>query len=234
MHLQPERSEDRFCINAEVGLRYIGLMIREIRHERYAEWADEVLSVANKVLQDWPSEQSSDAQDFFPSIAHSICISHTERLKAAVTLYRAGLGNHAAPFVRIAYEENTWIYYLATIEDCRLRNELLSRMANLNVMQRVRTQSTFFGEDEAKATGFLGSAHGELAPQFEQNCKVSKSWQRSSAGHRAEPVVGTQARSPRLRGWQRSDSLRSTPYMVSSRNARPSMSTSALTKPCGV
>ncbi|UKA66114.1 hypothetical protein LFT44_16685 [Arthrobacter sp. FW306-05-C] len=146
-------------------------MIREIRHERYAEWADEVLSVANKVLQDWPSEPSSDEQDFFPSIAHSICISHTERLKAAVTLYRAGLGNHAAPFVRIAYEENTWIHYLATLEDRRLRNELLSRMANLNVMQRVRTQSTFFGQDEAKATGFLESAHNELAPQFEQNLR---------------------------------------------------------------
>jgi hypothetical protein len=144
-------------------------MMREIRHERYVEWADEVLSVAQKVLQDWPAEQPSDAGDFFPSIAHSICISHMERLKAAVTLYRVGLGNHAAPFVRIAYEENTWIYYLASIEDCQLRNELLIRMANLNMMQRVRKQSTFFGEDEAKATGFLGPAHSELVPQFEKN-----------------------------------------------------------------
>lgn len=79
-------------------------------------------------------------QEIFPSIAHSICISHTERLKAAATLYRVGLGNHAAPFVRIAYEENAWIYYLASIEDRKLRNELLIRMANLNMMQRVHAK----------------------------------------------------------------------------------------------
>lgn len=144
-------------------------MMREIRHERYVEWADELLSVAQKVLQGWAAEQSSDPQDFFLTILHSICISHTERLTAAVSLYRVGLGNHAAPFVRIAYEENTWIYYLASIEDRQLRNELLIGMSNLNTMQRVRTQRTFFGEDEAKATGFLPPAHGELAPQFEEN-----------------------------------------------------------------
>ncbi|MHA7177322.1 hypothetical protein ACX80D_11755 [Arthrobacter sp. Sr24] len=145
-------------------------MLREIRHPRYVEWADEVLSVAQNVLQEWPGEQSGDG-DFFPSVAHSICITQTERLRAAVSLYRTGLGNHAAAFVRIAYEENTWLYYLATIEDHQLRNDLLITMRNLNVGQRVSTQKDFFGEDEAKATGFLKSAHDELEPQRTENLR---------------------------------------------------------------
>lgn len=145
-------------------------MMREIRVDRYKEWAEELLPVAKDVLEGWQPEMASESQrDFFPSIVHSICISHVERLLAAVALVNAGLGNHAAPFVRIAYEENTWLHYLASIGDPALRNELLHRLSGMNKMQRVRTQRSFFGEHEARATGFLPAAHEELAPQIEMN-----------------------------------------------------------------
>lgn len=144
--------------------------MREVRVDRYEEWAGELLTVAQEVLERWQPELASDARnDVLPSVAHSICITHTERLHAAITLLESGLGNHAAPFVRIAYEENIWIHYLASIDDSRLRNELLYRLAGMNKMQRVSAQRDFFGPAEANATGFLPAAHDELAPQIELN-----------------------------------------------------------------
>lgn len=143
--------------------------MREIRQPRYLEWAHELSDVTGRVLARWPGEESDSLRDFFPSIVHSVCLSQAERLKAAITLNETSFGHHAAPLVRISYEENTWLHYLASIEDHHLRNELLQRLSGLNKAQRVRTQRTFFGFDEPTAAGFLEQAHEELAPQFAGN-----------------------------------------------------------------
>lgn len=143
--------------------------IREIRQPRYLEWGKELSDVANKVLARWPGEESESRRDFFPSVVHSVCLYQAERLQAAITLNETGLGHHAAPLVRISYEENTWLHYLASVENYELRNELLQRLSGLNVAQRVRTQRTFFGPDEPRAAGFLEQAQEELEPQFARN-----------------------------------------------------------------
>jgi hypothetical protein len=143
--------------------------MREVRQPRYLEWAQELSGVTTKVLAGWLGEEAEPPRDFFPSIIHSVCLSHAERLSAAIILNKAGLGHHAAPLVRIAYEENSWLHYLSTIEDRALRNELLNRLAGLNKSQRVKTQRSFFGSDEPVAAGFLEQAHEDLAPQFARN-----------------------------------------------------------------
>lgn len=71
-----------------------------------------------------------------------------------------------------AAEENSWLYYLATIEDRQLSKALLVTTKIRNLSQRVRAQESFFGEAEAKATGFLESAHDE--PLTPNRIKPSK------------------------------------------------------------
>jgi hypothetical protein len=138
--------------------------VREIRYPHYRKWAEEALAVAEGVQRDWPPEV--DPMDVFGGVVHSICLAQTERLRAALVLDDAGLGNHATPYVRLAYEETLWLSYLATIEDNSLRNDLLLTMVQVDKAQRVSTQRDYFGDREARITGITAEAHEELRPKI--------------------------------------------------------------------
>lgn len=68
---------------------------REIRYPHYRKWAEESLAVAEGVQREWPPEV--DQMDVFGGVVHSTCLAQTERLRAALVLDDAGLGNHAPP-----------------------------------------------------------------------------------------------------------------------------------------
>lgn len=138
--------------------------LREIRYPHYRKWAEELSGIANAVLSEWPGEV--DRTDVFGGVVHSLCIAQSERLRAALTLDDAGLGNQAAPYVRLAYEETLWLSYLATIEDNGLRNELIMTMAQVDKAQRISTQRYYFREREPQITGLTADHHDELCPQI--------------------------------------------------------------------
>lgn len=118
--------------------------------------------VAEGVLDEWPTE--TDRRDAFAGVVHSVCANQTERLRASLTLDDAGLGNHATPYVRLAYEETVWLAYLASIS-ADLRNELLVAMDNVDKVQRVTTQREHFGDREGPITGLTAEIHEDLSAQ---------------------------------------------------------------------
>ena len=89
-------------------------------------------------------------------LAKAILARQVESLEAAILLADAGRGYSALPFVRPACEEYLWLKYLLLV-DRGDAEELLDHLGREHVLDALRAQENFVGEEETARLGLGGA-----------------------------------------------------------------------------
>jgi hypothetical protein len=89
-------------------------------------------------------------------LVKAILVRQMESLEAAILLAEAGRGYSALPFVRPACEEYLWLKYLLHVERGDAE-ELLDHLGREHVLDVLRAQEDFVGEEETARLGLGGA-----------------------------------------------------------------------------
>ena len=97
----------------------------------------------------WKGE---DGEQMWHFLRRGVIVRQFEALQAIQHLIEGGRGNFGVVFLRPAFEELVWIEYLTKHID--IANELIGRMANIEIAANIKAQDDYVGRREMIEGGF--------------------------------------------------------------------------------